>query len=753
MSGDEPASPEPGGSTPAATRAKAEAMLRERTAAGPPELLSPEQAQRALHELLVHQIELEMQNEELRRVRSEMEASRASYFELYDLAPVGYCRLSDAGVILQANLAAASLLGMQRAALTRQPISRFIFEADQDTYYLNRKRIVDGGRVPPWELRIVRPTGQVAWVQLEASLAPASSGAEQMLLVLSDISARKQVEASLRESDERLHAAVKASGVGLWDWDLNTNRVHYSAEWKRQLGHAEHEITDDFAEWESRVHPDDLAPALARVHQHLAQPRGVHEVECRMRHKDGSWRWIYARGESFRDAAGQPVRMLGCHIDITERKRAEAELDRHRHHLEDLVALRTTELVAARRQAESANRAKSAFLSNMSHEIRTPMNAIMGLSHLLRRAAPTPEQAAWLDKIAEASQHLMGILNDVLDLSKIEAGRVELEHRDFELSAVLGPVVAIVGESARAKGLALAVDPGAAPRCLRGDATRLRQALLNYAGNAVKFTERGGIVMRVSVLELAEASLLLRFEVQDSGPGIAPDQLARLFQDFEQGNASTTRQHGGTGLGLAITRRLARLMGGEAGADSTPGVGSSFWFTARLQRGEATAATARAGGDTGAAGAGDAKEPLRQTHTGARILLAEDNPVNRELALIWLQDLGLVVDMANDGLEALELARGQRYDLVLMDMQMPRMDGLEATRAIRQLPGWQAVPILALTANAFDEGHLACEAAGMNDLITKPVSLPALHAALEKWLAAAGAKTTGLGSTAASRTC
>jgi PAS domain S-box-containing protein len=718
-------------------RERAEALLRARAAdaASPPANLPPEQAQRAMHELQVHQIELEMQNEELRRLQLELGASRERYFELYDLAPVGYCRLGASGLIQQANLAAASLLGEQRAVLIGQPISSFIFKADQDPYYLNRKRIAEGARVPPWELRVVRPDGQIAWLQMEGSMAPATVGPEQMLLILSDVSARKQAEASQRESDERLQTAVKASNVGLWDWELATNRVHYSAEWKRQLGFAEHEIKDDLAEWEGRVCPDDLAPTLERVQRYLARPEGAHEVEFRMRHKDGTWRWIYTRGECVLDAAGKPVRLLGCHVDITERKRNEEELKGHRHHLEELVAQRTLELQASRAQAEAANHAKSAFLANMSHEIRTPMNAIMGLSALLRRASPTPEQAERLDKIAAASQHLMGIINDVLDLSKIEAGRLELEHADFELSAVLDHVISIVGEAARAKGLALAVDAGAVPRWLRGDATRLRQALLNYAGNAVKFTEHGSIALRAHLLEQSGEELLLRFEVQDSGPGVAPERLARLFQDFEQGDTSTTRQHGGTGLGLAITRRLARLMGGEAGAQSIPGVGSTFWFTARLKRGQTTAAATRADAAREAAGANDAEVRLRQTHTGARVLLAEDNLVNRELAMAWLQDLGLVVDAANDGLEALEMARSQHYDLVLMDMQMPGMDGLEATRAIRLLPGWQAVPILALTANAFDESHQACVAAGMNDLVAKPVALPALHAALEKWLA------------------
>jgi PAS domain S-box-containing protein len=386
--------------------------------------------------------------------------------------------------------------------------------------------------------------------------------------------------------------------------------------------------------------------------------------------------------------------------------------------------------------AEGANRAKSEFLANMSHEIRTPLNAIVGLNYLLRREGVTPQQALRLDKIDSAGQHLLSIINDILDLSKIEAGRVQIETTNFHLSAVLDAVQSIIAESARAKGLAVTVDGNAVPLWLRGDPTRLRQALLNFAGNAVKFTEKGSISLNAKLIQDRGDDLQIRFSVTDTGIGLAPEQIPRLFQPFAQADMSTTRKYGGTGLGLAITSRLAELMQGECGVDSEKGVGSTFWFTAVLHRGHGALPAAATESPT------TAEDLLRRHYRGARVLLVEDNEVNREVALAMLHGVGLAVEEATDGLEAVAMAGASSYDLVLMDMQMPRMGGLEATRAIRLLAGWESRPILALTANAFDDDRLACKAAGMNDFVTKPMDVNALYSALLKWLDLAAARTT-----------
>jgi len=424
--------------------------------------------------------------------------------------------------------------------------------------------------------------------------------------------------------------------------------------------------------------------------------------------------------------------VLGLYDDITLRKQTEIELNSYRHHLEDMVNSRTIELAAAKDTAEAASRAKSAFLANMSHELRTPMNGIMGMIDLARRRIVDPRGIDKLDKAKLSAERLLGVLNDILDISKIEAERMVIEGIPLQISAVIENLTSTLGHKATEKGLQLATDLPAelAHAPLKGDPLRLGQILFNLIGNAIKFTQQGAVTLRVCLVGETPEAVQVRFDVSDTGIGIEPEAQSRLFQSFEQADNSMTRKYGGTGLGLAICKRLVQLMGGEIGVGSTPGQGSNFWFVVPLKRREQDAVP-----PAPTFTALTAEQRLQAGYAGTRILLAEDEPITQEVSRGLLEDVGLAVDVAEDGQQALALAKQNRYALILMDMQMPIMNGVEATQAIRVLPSHAQTPILAITANAFDEDRQICIKAGMNDHIAKPINADKLYETLLAWLA------------------
>ncbi len=400
------------------------------------------------------------------------------------------------------------------------------------------------------------------------------------------------------------------------------------------------------------------------------------------------------------------------------------ELKNHHIHLEQLVEERTKELKKAKDEAELANQSKSLFLANMSHEIRTPMNAIIGFANLLQQKIEQPSEKIKLNKIIASGNHLLGIINDILDLSKIEANHLTLEQNSFLISAVLNHILNIMTTRVNEKGLTLIeeIDPRLDRLFVEGDALRLRQILLNILSNAIKFTDQGCITLRAILVSENQERVTLRFEVQDTGIGISEAQQSNLFQSFEQAEPSTTRKYGGTGLGLAISKRLASMMGGETGVMSCLGQGSTFWFTVLLKVGNITALP---------------QEKIiskKNLRTDASVLLVEDNEINQEVAREILESYGIKVDIAQHGGEAVTMIEQKHYDLVLMDLQMPVMDGLEATTKIRQLPIGENIPIIAMTANAFEEDRRRCQLAGMNDFVAKPVDIKQLYTVLAHWL-------------------
>ena len=512
-------------------------------------------------------------------------------------------------------------------------------------------------------------------------------------------------------SEERFALAVRGTNDGIWDWDIRTNKVFFSPRWKDMIGYDDEELPNAFGTFESRLHPEDHDRVMQAVKDYLYGPLDRYVVEFRFQHKDGSWRWILARGRALRDAEGKPYRMAGSHTDITEQKLAEEQL---RH---------------ARLAAEAANRAKSAFLANMSHEIRTPMNGIIGMSELLLNTKLDPKQHEYLLMLKNSAESLLALLNDVLDFSKIEAGKMELDEQDFDLRHTIADTLLALGVRAMQKNLTLTHKVAEdVPVMLLGDDGRLRQILINLVGNAIKFTDRGEIIVRVRIESRALDKTTLHIEIHDTGIGISPDVQGRIFDAFTQAEATTSRRYGGTGLGLAICRDLVELMQGRIWVESEQGKGSTFHFTAVFGEAKHDNIDQPSAPSTGPL--------LGLAEKTMKVLVVEDGRVNQLVAGKLLEERGHRVEIANNGQEAVEMVRDGNFDAILMDVHMPEMNGFQATAAIRQIEEKHGghIPIIAMTANALKGDREQCIAAGMDDYVAKPIYSAELLHAVERFM-------------------
>ena len=587
---------------------------------------------------------------------------------------------------------------------------------------------------------------------------------------ITDITERNQTEAQLRQMTERQVLAARAGGVGIWDYDIVNNRLVWDEQMFRLYGITPNQFGGAYDAWQARFHPEDRQRCDEEIHLALCGQKDF-DTEFRVLWPDGTTHSIRALAIVQRDPSGHPTHMLGTNWDITAQKQAEEKLRQTNQSLAE-ATVRANDMA---RGAEAANRAKSDFLAMMSHESRTPMNAVLGMTSLLLDTTLDPRQTEFARTVATSGQALLDIINEILDFSKIEAGdHFQLELEVFSLRELVYGVVQLLRPRADERGLALATELAAdIPGCLKSDNGRLRQVLMNLVGNAIKFTDEGGVKVRVQCLQSEAHQVRLRFEVADTGIGISAEDAARLFEPFTQADSGASRRRGGTGLGLAISKRIVELMGGRMGVESVPGQGSLFWFELDLEVPQLLSDSDSAGSrrresaltiESESESKSDPEpkpepESERRLPSAAtceglaqgrplRILVAEDHEINRRLAMFMLESLGYSADFAANGLEAVDAWERTDHDLIIMDCQMPEMDGFAATREIRRreaarsASGAKRVRIVALTANAVKGDRELCLVAGMDGYLSKPYTAQQLREALEQCLAQPGKTPT-----------
>jgi PAS domain S-box-containing protein len=526
---------------------------------------------------------------------------------------------------------------------------------------------------------------------------------DSVLFSLIEITEQKNIQNELEKAEQRWKYALTSSQDGVWDWNMKDGTVYYSKMWKMMLGYEEHEVENAFAGWERLVHPDDKENAFAEIVKHVKGQTDNYSLEHRLRAKDGQYKWILTRGKVIdRDSEGNPVRFIGTHTDINHNKVIEQELK------------------AAQESAEQATEAKSIFLSTISHEIRTPLNAVIGFSNLLLRENQDPRNFEYLESIQTSANHLLSLVNNVLDLSKIESGKLEFEKREFELEKLVDENISMLSLRAKEKNIELLA--GKIPvfqQHLMGDQLRLTQVLNNLLGNAVKFTNKGFVRLDIEVVYEQSDAVELKFSIQDSGTGIPVSKQDSIFDSFSQASTDTTRKYGGTGLGLTISKHIINLQGGNIGIKSKVGEGSTFYFNLKFQFGKTIKRRA--------------VKPTEEKETplkGLKVLVAEDNIFNTKVVTRFLEFWQIDYDVAEDGLQVLEKIAESDFDLVLMDLHMPKMDGYQATQKIKEMN--REVQVIALTASASIGSKEEMTEKGFDDFAVKPINPKELYKKLSE---------------------
>jgi PAS domain S-box-containing protein len=653
-----------------------------------------------------------------------LQKSEAKYRRIVDTANEGICLLDPDSLITSLNARMAEMLGYQAEEMIGQPLTAFMFSEDRPKHAerMNQRK---QGISEHFVLRLRRNDGQTLWILVSAT--PVFDEEHHFMgsfAMYADITEHKRTEEKLHDSLIKLDAAQEAAKIGFWSYDAMTLRLEWSNGLKSIFDMPPENASPTYEEYWSCVFPEDKPFLEDRLKEQL-QPMSTPVISYvyRIITKKGVLKYLQHIGRQICDKEGRIIEVYGSIQDITERKRAEEELQKHKEHLEELVEARTAELTQAKEAAEVANQAKSTFLANMSHEIRTPMTAILGYTDLLQDPTLPPEKRnSYLTAIHSSGEHLLGLISDILDLSKIEAGRLTLKLGRCDVVSLLSDVASVMRSNVVQRGISITVDyHGPIPESINTDETRLRQAIINLVGNAAKFTERGGIRIEASYLpNWLENRAAVKIDVIDTGIGIPADVLPKLFKPFSQGDSSISRKFGGTGLGLAISRQLAEILGGTLTATSVFGQGSCFTLTIPTGDLQGVAMLRNPAEVEHETPVPQQQPPAKTNLAGIHILLAEDGEDNRELINTVLRNAGAMVDTAANGRIAVDKAESTHYDLILMDINMPEMDGYEATRIIRS-HGFTR-PIVALTANAMAGDSELCRQAGCDEYLSKPIN-------------------------------